>query len=250
MTAIDEAFDCASWTPITSPNSESVLLALEGRLNQVLPSVFRELMALENGPELLGRFSNSDTPIPPNQLAEPLGRWPGYDPLGENLLPFMVENQGVCVWAICLDAGEDPPVVVEVDSGTPPRWQRCADRFSGWLKCQVQDHGFWELCWFAVQADPLSTEVLSRLRGRFEEGLQTYAWPGQTNYRFCNARSRLLLWDGNKQCDWWIEPRSVGLATAALDEIEEIAGIGDNLYGLRDYHEQTLRRWRGAVNDP
>jgi hypothetical protein len=65
------------------------------------------------------------------------------------------------------------------------------------------------------------------------EGPQTYGWPGKTNYRFYNARSRLLLWDGDEQCDWSIQPTSAELAAAALDEIEEIAGIGDNLYALR-----------------
>lgn len=108
----------------------------------------------------------------------------------------MIENQGVCVWAVRLD--DDPPVVVEVDSGTPPRWRRCADCFSCWLKCQVLDRNLWQSCWFFAQAGPLSPEVLSRLRRCFEEGPQTYGWPGKTNYRFYNARSRLLLWDGDE----------------------------------------------------
>jgi hypothetical protein len=247
-TPIREVFDCASWTPIASPDSESVLLALERRLHRTLPHTFRELFALENGPALLGQFSNSDIPIPPRRLAEPLGRWPGYDPLGDQLLPFMIENQGVCVWAVRLDAGDDPPVVVEVDSGTPPRWRRCADRFSCWLKCQVLDCNLWQSSWFFAQAGPLSPEVLSRLRRCFEEGPQTYGWPGKTNYRFYNARSRLLLCDGDEQCDWSIQPASAELAAAALHEIEEIAGIGDNLYALRDQHEPTLRQWRAIAD--
>jgi hypothetical protein len=108
---IREVFDCASWTPIASPDSESVLRALERRLHRILPRTFRELFALANGPALLGQFSNSDIPIPPPQLAEPLERWPGYDALADQLLPFMIEGQGVCVWAVRLDAGDDPPVV-------------------------------------------------------------------------------------------------------------------------------------------
>ena len=105
-TTIREVFDCASWTPIASFDSERALRALEWHLNRVLPSTFRELIALKNGPALMGHFSNSDIPIPPHQLAQPLERWPGYDPFDEELLPFMIESQGVCVWAVRLDAGD------------------------------------------------------------------------------------------------------------------------------------------------
>jgi hypothetical protein len=62
-TPIREVFDCASWTPIASFDSERVLRALERRLHCTLPCTFRELFALENGPALLGQFSNTDIPI-------------------------------------------------------------------------------------------------------------------------------------------------------------------------------------------
>jgi hypothetical protein len=44
-------------------DSERVLSALERRLHRILPRTFRELFALENGPALLGQFSNTDIPI-------------------------------------------------------------------------------------------------------------------------------------------------------------------------------------------
>ena len=251
MTTICEVFACASWTPIASLESEKVLRALEGRLNRTLPGTFRELMALENGPALIEHFSNSDIALPPHRLAKPLSaRWRGYDPLEEGLLPFMIESQGVCVSAVHLDADDDPPVVVEVDSGTPPQWRRCADRFSLWLKCQVLDRSLWRSSWFSAQAVPLRPGVLGELRRRFEEGPQTYGFPGDTTYRFRNARSRLLLWDGHDQCDWTILPTSAELAAAALDEIEEIAGIGANLYAPQEQHEQALRQWRAIAEKP
>ena len=45
----------------------------------------------------------------------------------------------------------------------------------------------------------------------------------------------------------WIQPASAELAAAVLDEIAEIAGIGDNLYALRDEHKQALRQWRAIA---
>jgi hypothetical protein len=74
------------------------------------------------------------------------------------------------------------------------------------------------------------------------------AWRDELPVLQC--RSRLLLWDGDEQCDWSIQPASAELAAAALDEIEEIAGIGDKLYGLEDQHEQTLRQWRAVADKP
>ncbi len=135
----------------------------------------------------------------------------------------------MCVWGIHPDAEDDPPVVVEVDSGTPPRWQRCADCFIDWLRCQVQDNDLLHSAPFAAQALPLSAGVLSTLRQHFEEGLQTRAWPGATTYRFSNTNFRLLLWNADGQCDWWVAPRFVERMSAVLDEIEAIAGIGKSL---------------------
>jgi hypothetical protein len=51
----------------------------------------------------------------------------------------MIENQGVCTWAIALDGTDDPFVVVEKDSGTPPTWQMCTDSFSQWVYYLVHD---------------------------------------------------------------------------------------------------------------
>lgn len=74
--------------------------------------------------------------------------------------------------------------------------------------------------------------------------MQTHAWPGETNYRFCNSRSELVLWSAKGQSDWWIAPRAVDVVAAALDEIEEVAGIGKNIYAPREQDEETLRIWR------
>jgi hypothetical protein len=234
------------WMPIASEASEMALLVVERRLRRRLPSAFRELMALENGPDLLAHFSNEDWPIPPDQLAEPLVGDTGIDPLTEHLLPFMIENQNVCQWAIQLDAGDDPPVAVRVDDQSSPDWQRCAERFSDWLKCQIRDSQLLAQYWFAAQVPPLTAIVLSALRERFEEGLQTRAWPGETNYRLSNARSQILLWSTTDHCDWKVLPRSGEMAAAALDEIDAISGVGSSLYALTPSSESVLRRWKDA----
>jgi hypothetical protein len=102
--------------------------------------------------------------------------------MGDKILPFMIENQGVCIWGVRLDGGDDPPVVVEVDSGTPPRWQLCAERFSDWLGSQVENFRVLKSSRFVAQAPALYDSVVRLLRQHFEEGMQTHAWPGETNY--------------------------------------------------------------------
>jgi hypothetical protein len=88
-----------------------------------------------------------------------------------------------------------------------------------------------------------SVPVAPLLRGRPAD--LWLAWRDELPVLQC--RSRLLLWDGDEQCDWSIQPASAELAAAALDEIEEIAGIADKLYGLEDQHEQALRQWRAIA---
>jgi hypothetical protein len=248
MVAIREVFRNAGRTPLPLGTAESGLLAVERRIARPLPATFREFYALENGPSLLDYYSNSDRPLRLAELAEPSKRWHGYDPLGENILPFMIENQGVGAWGIRLDGGDDPQVVVEVDCSVPPVWQKCADRFTDWLESQVENFRLFENCWFRADGPELTDETLRLLRQHFEEGIQTYAWPGKTNYRFFNDRSNILLWSQDGMCSWWIAPMSTEHVAAALDEIAQITGIETDLCGIEDQHEDMLSAWRLGSN--
>ena len=245
MKTIRHILNRADWPFVPSPAAAKILDALERRMvNRKLPTTFRELWSLENGPDFLARYSNADQPISPSGLGEPSERWPGYDAIADDVLPFMVENQGICAWGVRLDSDDDDPsVVVEVDSGTPPNWRECADRFSDWLACQVEDTSLLESYWFNARGEPLDDVVLVQLHERFSAGTQTSCWPGSWNYRFQNEHVRLLLWNSEGQCDWWIAPRSADTAMAALDEIDAIAAIGRSLNAPKDEHREVLRDW-------
>src|SRR5436190_19774621 len=80
--------------------------AVERTLGRRIPASLRELLASDAWPSLLEEFSNSDRPIALEGLQH--SRWPNYDPLENALLPFMFENQGVCTWAVSLNAADDP----------------------------------------------------------------------------------------------------------------------------------------------
>jgi len=182
-----------------------------------------------------------------NQTRRFKPEWLGYDALRHNVLPFMIENQGVCTWALPLDEGDDPRVLVEVDSGVPPVWQTTADAFSLWLKCQVQDRLLQDTCAFAAQAPEIDDTGLELLRRKFAEGQRTYAWPGHVNYRFSNSLGALLLWNWHDQCDWWICPAPNVPEQQILNEIGSMPGLADALYELDSRHRAALVAWRQSA---
>jgi hypothetical protein len=79
------------------------------------------------------------------------------------------------------------------------------------------------------------------------EGHTTYAWPGDCNYRFSNARSKLLLWNQECACDWFISPLPGTSLNEVLDDLRDITGLANAIYALDKEHDALLRKWKAAV---
>jgi hypothetical protein len=235
----------ADWTARPDADNEQHASAFERAVGFGLPAAFRELVVSDAWPGFLKRFSNSDQPVLIQNFAA--SRWQAYDPIAADLLPFMIENQGVCTWAIRLNGNDDPEVLVEVDSGTPPQWQRCAEAFSQWLECQVRDALLSDRMLFAAQAAPLEDLTLDHLTLKFAEGPRTYGWPGRVNYRFHGTLGDLLLWAADDQCDWWIAPSSLGCALELLQALPIRNGHPGWIYELKPEGKPLLERWRGGA---
>jgi hypothetical protein len=248
MNTVAEIFRAGGAEPVESAEAHLLIADLERQIGGRLPGAFRQLLSLANGEELLGRFSRCDDPIPFGKLGRgnPV-RWGSYDPLKHNILPFMIENQGVCTWALPLDEHDDPPVLIEVDTRGTPEWHRLADSFSTWLECQVWDWAADASTAFAAQAPGLEEADLAWIRSRFKEGHITYAWPGEKNYRFSNARAKLLLWSLEGACDWFISPLPGVALSEVLDELRGISGLMDAIYGVDEEHDAFLKEWKGAA---
>jgi hypothetical protein len=221
-----------------------VICEAERELGRRLPDAFRELLVSDAWPAFLKEFSNCDHPLEPLQF--PPNRWPAYNSLEHGLLPFMIENQGVCTWAIRLDDAPDPNVVVEIDSGSTPGWKPCGASFSAWLYCQVLDRKVLDSALFAAQAEPLSAEVLSKLVTVMTERPRTHAWPARDNIRLHCDLGDVLLWSGEDQCDWWIAPRSSSMAFQLLDTLPLATGFDGWLYALNDAARPLLQDWLKA----
>ena len=237
-----ETMSLAAWEMHASPEAEQKVSAVETVLDCRVPASLRELLSSDGWPAFLEHFSNEDHPFQIDELTD--SRWPGYEPVRHGILPFMVENQGVCTWAVVLDGRDDPEVVVEVDSGTPPTWKVAASSFSLWVRCQVLDHVHADQTLLAAQGEPLSGDDVKLLERRFESGPCTYGWPGDTIYRFSSPLGSLLLWSSHGQCDWWIAPHGEDTAVDLLNEIPSIRDLYQRLYALKPEGKAVLKLWR------
>ncbi|GAA2602023.1 hypothetical protein GCM10010399_35980 [Dactylosporangium fulvum] len=120
-----------------------------------LPASVREWYSLAAGPAVLRDFGNEDRVYEPHELGRLETFWPEpdgddgpgdeereWDPVAEGrLLPFMIENQGVCSWAVVLDGSDDPPVVISFDDLDPSDdWTTHMASFSDLVYTRIWDH--------------------------------------------------------------------------------------------------------------
>ena len=229
--------------PIPSVENEHLLRAIELDLGITIPSSVREWYSFSNHAQILANYSNTDHPIDLKKLGIPFERWLPYNSLDENFLPFLIENQGVCTWAIHLDGQDNPPVYVEVDSGLPPVWQPCADSFSQWVFCLVHDKLIFNRASFGAQAEPLSKKDEVFLFTKFRIGLKTYSWPGNINYRLHGQYGDLIIWAGSKQADWFLAPHPGG-ESKLLTQLWACGNLAHSLYGFDSDAQQYLQQFR------
>jgi hypothetical protein len=158
-------------TPAPMTESETALATLarrEAALGLTLPAAVRAWYAIDGASELLRRGLDAQG-IALEELGAP------YEGLAEepiDLVPsgwllVLVENQGVCSWAVRLDGSDDPPVDVELDSMPEPEWQPFAATFSAFVEHCA--------CWTARADHPLavsgvaSPEVWARAQSALAE---------------------------------------------------------------------------------
>jgi hypothetical protein len=237
--------------PRFSKSSEELVEQREQQLGIRFPESVREWYSLEGAVQLLEQYSNDDLAFPIEELAEPFDDWYGGGPkdfLSERLLLFMHENQGVCNWAIRLDSGPDPAVVVEVDTAPDAKWLACTDHFSTFVWCQIWDHSQ-HAVGVSAQEIKLSEPDLSFLRSNFQELHTTYGWPGSVNYRFKSEYSAILIWDGkDRGVDWFVSAPSASELNKLLAKIWHCGDLAQSMYGNAEA-EEVLWELRGRAGE-
>ncbi len=213
----------------------------EARLGVHLPESVREWYSLMDsvgtleqwsGPGmaiLLGRFSER----PESEVVRPKA-------ITHPLLPILLENQGVCRWAVALDGSTDPPVYVQVEDRNDPDWALHAEDFSSFLLAL-----FWDFregkYHYSAQETSLSGEDLRSLEKSLEPGPPTYRWPARQNWRFRHADAYLSLWHSEgEQTDWMIHGTSEPPLLELLRMVIDMGELRRTLYACNAVDERLL----------
>ncbi len=225
--------------PVVDEAARAAISDRERRLGVKIPAAVAEWYPLRGAVEILVGASD-DEAVGLEELGEPLDGWGGgrRDFVREGLLIIRIENQGVCHWAVPLDKGDDPQVLVEVDS-PPDRllWQLHAPNFSGYVFTLAWDRLAFGLPYgLAAQDQPLGQQDLALLKRRFVQRPSTYTWPGRVTYRFERDDQRVVVWNADgfdhddpraefgAQADWWLHA-GTGASLASL--ARELRGCGE-----------------------
>jgi hypothetical protein len=237
------------------PAAMRALMKRGGELGISIPASFVEWFGMRDGVALLRRCSNGDHPLALDRLGEPCEwRWDEpHDLVRNGLLHFMVENQAVSIWAIRLDAGDDPPVLVARDPEL--EWRACADRFSTFIGCQVWDHlevlgdatgDSAGILLLQAQDEELRDADLALLRQRFDQRPTTHGWPGDHQYRFELDEGHVLLWDGEGQADWFVAARSEAGLARVVRKVWGCGRLRETFYTNDDGALNVLKSLRRA----
>lgn len=234
-----KTFKLQGVTPRLSQPAIAEIHECETRLGAQLPASVREWYSNENAIEILARHSNADPAIYVKDFKVEQSD-------SKVLLPFKVENQSVCAWCIQLDGSDDPPVLVKVDDDD---WKLQARSFSEHVYSCVWD---WAVAYsnpaeVLANRDTLRKNDIDLLRHHFSEEVQTYGWPGNTTYRFRGERSAILIWDSDRQADWYIGAQDAEALRKVLRILWNIEGFGDDLMTDSDISNQVLREFRGEA---
>jgi hypothetical protein len=241
--------------PVVDLPSRAAIAERERQLGVKLPASVSEWYSLPGAINVLVGATD-DYAMRIEELGEPFDGW-GKGPrdlVREGLVVIRIENQGVCSWAVRLDDGADPRVLIEVDSKPDAViWRLHAASFSDYVLTLAWDGLAFGLPFgLAAQDSPLERHDLALLEREFEQRDRTWGWPGHTNYRFERGDQRVIVWDGEGQADWWLlAPTAEALAGLART-LWDCGGLASSLYaacrdpGVQDVAEEVLAALRAG----
>jgi hypothetical protein len=221
---------------------------VEARIGRPLPAAVRDWYMRKNACAILETYSNQDPPVALDDLGRPITAWRGngnlHDLAAEGLLYIRSENQGVCGWAVRLDDGDDPAVMVNYgDIADPSEWQLQAETFSDYIYCGIWDFGVALSSEWLLQAQngPLTEGALDSLRLHFRENVRTHGWPGDAQYRFEGDGHRLLIWSAGG-ADWFLAADDELSLAEAARKIWRLDDVGKAFWSHKEKSKAALAR--------
>jgi hypothetical protein len=221
----------------------------EHRLGARLPAAVVEWYSLRGALGILAG-ATGDRALGSAELGEPPDGWGGgtRQLVHQGLLVIRVEQQGACHWAVRLDDGADPRVLVEVGSRQDGViWRLHAASFSEYVFTLAWDRLAFVLPYcLAAQDVALDRRDLALLERQLGQRQRTWAWPGHTNYRFERGDQRVVIWDGDSQADWSLLAGSAEGLAALGRTLWQCGGLASSLYAPAGEHasEEVLAALR------
>ena len=236
--------------PEISDEAIAKIADVEARIRRPLPAAVRDWYVRKDACAILETYSNQDPPVALDNLGRPITAWRGngnlHDLAAEGLLYIRSENQGVCGWAVRLDDGDDPAVVVNYgDIADLSEWEPQADTLSDYIFCSIWDFGgaFSSEWLLQAQNGPLTEGALDSLRLRFRENVRTHGWPGDTQYRFDGDGQRLLIWNVDGMCaDWFLAADNEPSLAEAARKIWRLDDVGKAFWSHKEKSKAALAR--------
>jgi hypothetical protein len=192
----------------------------------------------------------SDEPVFPRRIAidrpDRDGRlFPGWP---TPVLLISVENQGVCAWGVPLGV-DDPPVIVGGEVAIGDAWTdgtvEYAPNVAHFVAARRWDRACLRGLLIQAQATELDPATLDVLRDQFEEVLPTRGHPGAGQHRLQDGTSKLLLWSGSGQCDWWISSPDAGTLRAMAERLRPFSDLETSMWSDDDAGKAVLGQMRG-----
>jgi hypothetical protein len=215
------------------------------RLGSPAPADVVRYAAAPGLAQVLARSCDAQVVFPDALHVAPLDLGPG---LRGDELWLMAENQGVCVWAVPLDAGDHPPVLVAGDLPTdagPQVYAGSLDEFAAawdWDLGCVTGRPLLQ-----AQAVLLTPETEIYLRKHLRPAITTWGWPTRRVQRLgASDGLRILLWDGPAQCDWFVSAPEPAVLGRWLHRLMTVDGLADALWSNDDIGERILADARSA----
>ena len=182
----------------------------------------------------------------------------GFMNIENNLFTVVIENQGVCKWAVELNEQADPPVWTRWND-VGKRWLPCVESFSEFVFARAWDTRLFPHLdtHVAAQAKSITFSDLAHLEKHFELVHIDRSHPGyDRTYRFQRNGQKIRVsqfnpWD-NDQSDWYIGGDTLQHLEDAISTVWQLSNLSKALYHYKKDSPQQeiinrIREQRGST---